>query len=894
MSPIQQMLLGVGAVATKTYVDDVFSTFLYTGNATARSINTGVDMSKGGMTWIKSRSHSLNGNIFSSNLVDGNGTYGCLQTTDTDAAGYSNTGSNAMLTAFNNNGFSLGADGSTYRVNGGTLSGSVPTYSSWSFRKSPGFFDVVSWTGNGTAGRQISHSLSSIPGCIMVKCTTDSRNWAVYHRGMGNGKAMALDTTSAQHNSTTYWNDTDPTASVFTVGTANDTNKSGETYVAYLFAGGSTNSSAVARSVGFDGSDDYLSLPASSDLDAGSGDLTIECYFKIDPTINSSNYYYLFSKGFGQQIAIHQGKLKCWFDATDTYDGYEVEMESHILSRNEWHHGAITRSGNTWRLFVNGVQVDSATANFTPATTSSYTTCIGAGDFSSPAYFFKGNISNFRYVKGTAVYTSSFISSESLTNITNTKLLCCNDSSTTGSTVTPGTITANGSPTASTESPQFDDPAAYIFGENEDKSVIKTGSYVGDGNGGSNQGVANSQEIFLGWEPQWILIKRSSAAESWILYDSMRGISNVSADSADAKFELNFNDAESLLNHINLTSTGFTFTTSNNQVNSNGDDYVFVAIRRSDGYVGKPPELGTDVFAMDYGNASSTSSIATYDSGFPVDFSIRRQPATSESWYASSRLIGTKSVKTDTTDAEGNDSNLTWDRNDGVGKWSGDLSSYLMWQWKRHAGFDCIAYQGLEMAGGRQIPHSLSKTPEMIWVFRRNGDDNWAVYHKGLNGGTNPEQYDIHLNLTNAEADNTTWNDTAPTSTHFSVSPNSNEVNQDNKDFIAMLFASVDGISKVGYYTGNGVSNPASGQTITTGFAPRFLMVKNITNSNDWFVLDTIRGWGSGSDKFLKLNSNDPHYNHDFGAPTSNGFTLPDDNGAYNEPNNQYIYYAHA
>ena len=71
-------------------------------------------------------------------------------------------------------------------------------------------------------------------------------------------------------------------------------------------------------------------------------------------------------------------------------------------------------------------------------------------------------------------------------------------------------------------------------------------------------------------------------------------------------------------------------------------------------------------------------------------------------------------------------------------------------------------------------------------------------------------------------------------------------------------------------------------------------MVKNITNSNDWFVLDTIRGWGSGSDKFLKLNSNDPHYNHDFGAPTSNGFTLPDDNGAYNEPNNQYIYYAHA
>ena len=887
--PIQQMLLGVGAVATKTYVDDVFSTFLYTGNATARSINTGVDMSKGGMTWIKSRSHSLNGNIFSSNLVDGNGTYGCLQTTDTDAAGYSNTGSNAMLTAFNNNGFSLGADGSTYRVNGGTLSGSVPTYSSWSFRKSPGFFDVVNWTGNGTAGRQISHSLSSIPGCIMVKCTTDSRNWAVYHRGMGNGKAMALDTTSAQHNSTTYWNDTDPTASVFTVGTANDTNKSGETYVAYLFAGGSTNSSAVARSVGFDGSDDYLSLPASSDLDAGSGDLTIECYFKIDPTINSSNYYYLFSKGFGQQIAIHQGKLKCWFDATDTYDGYEVEMESHILSRNEWHHGAITRSGNTWRLFVNGVQVDSATANFTPATTSSYTTCIGAGDFSSPAYFFKGNISNFRYVKGTAVYTSSFISSESLTNITNTKLLCCNDSSTTGSTVTPGTITANGSPTASTESPQFDDPAAYIFGENEDKSVIKTGSYVGDGNGGSNQGVANSQEIFLGWEPQWILIKRSSAAESWILYDSMRGISNVSADSADAKFELNFNDAESLLNHINLTSTGFTFTTSNNQVNSNGDDYVFVAIRRSDGYVGKPPELGTDVFAMDYGNASSTSSIATYDSGFPVDFSIRRQPATSESWYASSRLIGTKSVKTDTTDAEGNDSNLTWDRNDGVGKWSGDLSSYLMWQWKRHAGFDVVAFTGV--SGTQAINHGLSKVPEMFVVKRRDNTGNWYCYHKGLNGGTNPEQWRVAWN-SSAAADQSaaTWSNTAPTATQFTTGTHSDTGNVAGATYIAMLFASVDGISKVGYYSGNG----SSGQTITTGFQPRFLIIKNRSASNNWFVLDTTRGWGSGNDNYLMIDQNDAQDSHDFGAPTSTGFTLVDGNSGYNQSGNHYIYYAHA
>ena len=63
--PIQQMLLGVGAVATKTYVDDVFSTYLFKGNATARSINNGVDLSgEGGMVWLKNRDGAFNHTLF--------------------------------------------------------------------------------------------------------------------------------------------------------------------------------------------------------------------------------------------------------------------------------------------------------------------------------------------------------------------------------------------------------------------------------------------------------------------------------------------------------------------------------------------------------------------------------------------------------------------------------------------------------------------------------------------------------------------------------------------------------------------------------------------------------------------------------------------------------------
>ena len=103
-----------------------------------------------------------------------------------------------------------------------------------------------------------------------------------------------------------------------------------------------------------------------------------------------------------------------------------------------------------------------------------------------------------------------------------------------------------------------------------------------------------------------------------------------------------------------------------------------------------------------------------------------------------------------------------------------------------------------------------------------------------------------------------------------------------------MLFSSISGISKVGSYTGNG-----SSITITTGFQPRFLIVKADSTQN-WFVLDTTRGWGSGDDKHLSLNVSSAQGTYDFGAPTSTGFSFPNGNGAFNGNNENYIYYAHA
>ena len=106
---------------------------------------------------------------------------------------------------------------------------------------------------------------------------------------------------------------------------------------------------------------------------------------------------------------------------------------------------------------------------------------------------------------------------------------------------------------------------------------------------------------------------------------------------------------------------------------------------------------------------------------------------------------------------------------------------------------------------------------------------------------------------------------------------------------MAILFASIDKISKIGNYSGNG----SSGQTISTGFQPRFLMIRRVDTASNWLILDTTRGWGSGDDKYMLLNGSGAQGDYEVGAPVSNGFTLVGNND-YNNSSGEYIYYAHA
>tara|TARA_R100000655_G_scaffold4747_1_gene15103 strand:- start:1072 stop:3189 length:2118 start_codon:yes stop_codon:yes gene_type:complete len=204
------------------------------------------------------------------------------------------------------------------------------------------------------------------------------------------------------------------------------------------------------RSVSFDGTDDYLTFSASSDLQLSTGDFTVEGWFKYD---SASGYPCLFdcrsttgstTNGFAAFINETSGKLGLY-----TAGGWICD-EGVALSADQWYHFAAVKNSGTIKLYINGVQSGDSYTTSTDFTNN--TLRIGSG--ATGANNMNGLISNFRVVKGTAVYTSAFSApTETLTNITNTKLLCCNNSSVIGGTVLPNTPTTNGDPTASVINP---------------------------------------------------------------------------------------------------------------------------------------------------------------------------------------------------------------------------------------------------------------------------------------------------------------------------------------------------------------------------------------------------------------------------------------------------------
>jgi len=219
--------------------------------------------------------------------------------------------------------------------------------------------------------------------------------------------------------------------------------------------------------------------------------------------------------------------------------------------------------------------------------------------------------------------------------------------------------------------------------------------------------------------------------------------------------------------------------------------------------------------------------------------------------------------------------------------------TFVAWCWKESAtaGFDIISFTG--NATARTISHNLSAIPKMIIVKTRSTNDyNWIVYH-GANTSA-PETDAIFLNTDDDTDDDATyWNDTAPTSSVFTVGT-SGYSNKNTDNMLAYAFADVQGFSKFGSYVGNGSTD---GPFIYTGFRPAWFMIKYTGGSSNWTIFDNKRDGYNEITKSIDANvsnaeDTDAAYNDvDF---CSNGIKITEDNGDLNGSGNNIIYAAFA
>jgi hypothetical protein len=378
------------------------------------------------------------------------------------------------------------------------------------------------------------------------------------------------------------------------------------------------------------------------------------------------------------------------------------------------------------------------------------------------------------------------------------------------------------------------------FGLTDTDNVISCGSYATDASGIGS--------ATLGWEPQWLLLKVSSGTGGWVLIDNMRGF--VAPGGGNSANLLANDSASEQTVGIKVNATGFT----DPGVLVASGTVIYIAIRRGPM---KVPTVGTSVFAPV--SRAGTYTVTPITAGFAPDLIVAQ---TSNLTYGAAwwdKLRGALvQVRSYTTAAENTSSGsvLSYD-NTGVtvgldgNEWINGVASgnmYANWIFQRAPSFfDEVCYTGTGVA--RTLTHNLAAVPEMMIVKNRTLSSNWTIYTATTGNG-----YAMNFDTAVPFADGgVVWNSTTPTSTVFSVGTN-DRVNgiSSNPVYVAYLFATCAGVSKVGSYTGNGTT-----QTINCGFTggARFVLIKRTDSTGDWYVYDTARGMTVLTDPYLLINS---------------------------------------
>jgi hypothetical protein len=628
MDPITQQTVlaaaGSAAAGAGLYVEDVFSTDLWPGTASAKKITTGIDLAtEGGLVWIKNRTGGNPPTIRDTERGANKGL-----DTNSNSAEYT---SNFAVTAFTSSGFTLGADA--------TVNGSSFDFVGWSFRKAPGFFDVQTWTGNGAA-RTIAHNLGSVPGMIIVKSVGFSENWKVWHRNLPNTATdfLNLNESGAKESSSTIWNNTAPTSTHFSLGNnlaVNGGGNSDYTYVAYIFAHddqsfGTSSNEAIIKCGSFTGANHTESLgfepqwllvkktntstnanwiivdnmrgffpkgTDSIDLHPNTADDEHVSPFHI----TSNGFYYSSSSATYAYMAIRrphkppEAGTDVFLPAavagnSDITTGFPVDV-AFQLRRTSGSKALVTRLTGKNSLETRNTGAETTNAN---AWYESNTKLLNTGLFSADSAFhlFKRAPGFMDVVTYTAGYGTPTVFSHNLgvepelminkcrSNAFNwwtyvrhlgadkTIRLDTNDAEISatvfGNTHPTATQMTFGSGLVSENGRTF---VVYLFATLA--GISKVGNYTGTGN-------AINVDCGFSAGARYILIKRTDSSGDWFVYDTARGI--VSGN--DPYLLVNDSAGEvTNTDYIDPLNSGFTVTSSApTGLNASGGTYIFLAI----------------------------------------------------------------------------------------------------------------------------------------------------------------------------------------------------------------------------------------------------------------------------------------------------------------------------
>ena len=362
--------------------------------------------------------------------------------------------------------------------------------------------------------------------------------------------------------------------------------------------------------------------------------------------------------------------------------------------------------------------------------------------------------------------------------------------------------------------------------------------------------------VSLGYEPQFCMLKKSSGIGGWFMTDTMRGWNMQ----GDVDVRANVADAETDRTGSGWfpSATGFTFDSA--QLNGSGD-YIYIAIRRGPM---KVPTSGTEVFSAVATSGTGTNNRVITGLGFSPDLILNCTRGSSAlDRYTQDRLRGlTQTIYTNTSGAEQtgqgiyavgtlNMSGFTLGTSSGVG-FNSASDTYVFECFKRAPSFfDEVCYTGTAPTA-QNLTHNLGVAPEFIIIKRRDAGGSWftgsmftstTVTRAVLNSNSDQD-------LNNLYSGQSIWGG-QPTSSVFSVGTGSG-ANASGGTYVAYLFATCAGVSKVGSYTGTGTT-----LQVNCGFTAgaRFVLIKRVNTTGDWYIWDSARGIVSGNDPYLLLNS---------------------------------------